>query len=102
MSFVREQVVKRLTRSKGWSKVRKRHVKENPFCAACGRFSGLEVHHIIDFSTEPELELEPDNLITLCRKTCHLLLGHLRDWKSINPDIETDSQVLFEKIVNRR
>ena len=104
MSFIREHVVKRATRSWGWSKVRKMHIKAHPICAACGRDDGLEVHHIKDFSNNPELELEPTNLVTLCDKgtKCHLTFGHLGDWKSINPEVVKDSDWFLAKVVNRR
>lgn len=32
MSFIREHVVKRSTRSSGWSRVRKKHIKKQPYC----------------------------------------------------------------------
>jgi len=104
MSFVREHIVKRFTRSSGWRKVRKAYVKKFPFCASCGSTRKLEVHHIKDFSTNPELELEPNNLITLCRAgtQCHLTFGHLGNWKSINPSVEEDSVWYLEKVKQRR
>ena len=104
MSFIREQILKRVTRSSGWRKVRKKHIEENPICAACGRDDGLEVHHIQDFSTNPELELDPKNLVTLCDKgmRCHLTFGHLGNWKSINPDVSEDSKWFLHKVLNRR
>lgn len=104
MSFVREHIIKRVTRGSGWSKVRKAHVKKYPYCAACGGTRKLEVHHKQDYSTAPELELDPDNLITLCRAgtQCHLTFGHLGNWKSINPMVETDSIWFLEKVKERR
>jgi 5-methylcytosine-specific restriction protein A len=104
MSFIREHIIKRVTRSSGWSKVRKAHVKANPFCASCGTKRKLEVHHIRDFSSNPELELDPDNLITLCRAgtQCHLTFGHLGSWKSINPEVAKDSQWFSNKVEKRR
>lgn len=103
MSLVRE-IIKTATRSKGWRKVRNEHVKAHPICAACGRTDGLEVHHIEDFSTKPELELDPNNLITLCDKAmrCHLTFGHLGNWKSINPEVIKDSIWFLDKVINRR
>lgn len=45
--------------------------RDNYTCQNCNQYNGyLEVHHIFDFSTYPELRLEDYNLITLC-KTCH-------------------------------
>jgi hypothetical protein len=102
MSLFREQIVKRFGRSRGWRKVRKRHIRKFPVCASCGRKKKPEVHHIKDFSTHPELELAADNLITLCRKRCHLLIGHLLSWKSINPEVSADSRWLRLKIEGRR
>lgn len=108
MSFIREFIEKPIIdrikkkRSKYWRKVRKNFLKENPTCACCGRKKGLEIHHIKDFSTNPKLELDPNNLITLCGKTCHILFGHLRNWKSINPNIKLDAKRFLKKIQNRR
>jgi len=104
--YAREQT-KRVKRSSGWNKVRKQKLKEHPYCACCGRKytilnkHRLQVHHIHDFSTYPELELVMSNLIVLCGR-CHLLIGHLGWWKSINPTVLTDSQVLYYKIQHRR
>ena len=104
MSLIREQIVKRTTRSNGWRKVRKKHIKKHRICAACGRTRSLEVHHVEDFSENPELELDPDNLLTLCDAgtKCHFSLGHLGNWKSINPDILKDAAWYLDKIKNRR
>jgi len=102
MISFREHVVKRFTRSSGWRKIRNAHIKKHPQCACCGSKNAPEVHHIQDFSTAPELELDPNNLITLCGKRCHLLFGHLGYWKSINPEIINDSKWIRNKIENRR
>lgn len=104
MSFIREHIVKRFTRSKGWRKVRNEHIAMNPVCAVCGRDNKLEVHHIKDFSENPELELDLRNLITLCRGAtkCHFMFGHLGYWKSINPDVIYDAIYFNKKIENRR
>lgn len=101
MSFFREHIVKRATRSSGWGKLRKAFVKAFPECAVCGRDRTLEVHHKKDFSNNKELELEWYNLITLCKR-CHLLIGHLNYWKSINPTVQDDCIWLNHKIKNRR
>ena len=101
MSFFRELIFKTLTRSSGWSKVRKEHIKNNPSCTVCGRDNKLEVHHIKDFSENPELELDFRNLMTLCRN-CHFSFGHLFNWKSINPEVVHDSRWFLEKVKTRR
>jgi len=77
-------------RSPKWRKVRAEHIKKHPECAACGRKESLEVHHIVPYHINPELELEPSNLITLCGKYCHFIFGHLMDWKSWNENVVRD------------
>lgn len=88
-------------RSPKWSSVRKEHLKQNPNCAACGKNKKLEVHHIKPVHTNPELELDPSNLITLCADPCHILFGHLMDWKSWNTNVINDTSVYLSKVKNR-
>lgn len=82
-------------RSPKWRKVRAEHIKNNPYCAACGRKDGLEVHHIVPYHINPDLELEPSNLITLCGKYCHFIFGHYMDWKSWNENVVRDSTLYY-------
>ena len=93
-------------RSSQWAKVRKEHLNKQPKCCACGGDKTLEVHHIKPFNQHPELELDPNNLITLCESknngvNCHLLFGHLGNYKTINPNSVEDSKIWFEKISER-
>jgi predicted restriction endonuclease len=88
-------------RSPKWNSVRKKHLTYNPRCAVCGKDKKLEVHHIKPVHKNPELELEPTNLITLCADPCHFIFGHLMDWRSWNSDIINDVSVYYNKIVNR-
>lgn len=72
----------------------------------CGGKEKLEVHHIVPFHLNPRLELEPTNLITLCEAkhdgvNCHLLFGHLGNFKSVNKLVEIDSHEWADKIKNR-
>ena len=101
MSLWREHIVKRSSRSSGWSKVRSEFIDVFNCCAVCGKERGLEVHHIRDFSTDPELEMSWDNLLTLCRGH-HLLFGHLNYWASINPSVVLDASLWNNKIRDRR
>jgi 5-methylcytosine-specific restriction endonuclease McrA len=89
------------TRSPKWSSIRKEHIKNNPECAACGSSKKLEVHHKIPVHIQPELELDPSNLITLCDSPCHLIFGHLFNYKSYNKTVETDCAVYLDKVKNR-
>ncbi len=80
-------------RSSKWPAVRKKHLEEHPTCAACGndKIHELQVHHVKMFNKHPDLELCPENLITVCEasgaKICHLYLAHLGSWKRCNPNI---------------
>jgi hypothetical protein len=82
-------------RSPHWATTRKHHLLKQPVCAACGGVEKLQVHHKQPYHLHPDLELEPTNLITLCEFgdiDCHYNIGHLRDWKSFNPNVEKDAQ----------
>lgn len=93
-------------RSSHWPTVRKQHLAFHPTCELCGGSAKLEVHHIRPFHLHPDLELEPSNLITLCEAdkdgvNCHLLFGHLGNFKSFNVEVITDSTHWSEKIKHR-
>ena len=93
-------------RSGKWSAVRALHLASHPSCTACGGTKKLEVHHIAPFHTNPLLELEPSNLITLCELgkngiVCHLAIGHLGNYKTINPVSPEDAQWWGDKIKGR-
>lgn len=89
-------------RDPSWPKVRNEYLKKNTRCASCGTTHGLEVHHIKPVHIFPDLELEENNLITLCSKKCHLLFGHLMNFKSWNPDVIEDCKKMYKKIENRK
>ena len=87
-------------RSPQWPDVRRQHIQTEPFCRACNRKKNLEVHHIVPYHIKPEEELNPSNLITLCTD-CHLLFGHLMDYKSWNETVIEDCNIFSSKIRNR-
>lgn len=89
------------TRSPKWSSVRKQHLEINNVCAACGRNKKLEVHHIEPVHLNPERELDPSNLITLCDDPCHFIFGHLMNYKSWNKNVVEDCCVYLNKVKNR-
>jgi len=61
--------------------------------------------HFVVLCGRPDLELDPRNLITLCTEPKfehHLLLGHLDDFESYNPDVKkfvkTDAKKTSQQI----
>jgi 5-methylcytosine-specific restriction endonuclease McrA len=87
-------------RSSDWPTIRKEHVKKHPFCIACGTTRNIEVHHVKPYQIHPELELEPTNLVSLC-KTHHLVFGHLTDYHSWNENVVEDSNWYLQKVKNK-
>lgn len=85
-------------RSGAWARVRREHLEREPACAACGRSKELEVHHVQPYHEHPELELDPGNLITLCGDPCHLVHGHLLNWKRSNPHVREDAARYRERM----
>lgn len=86
-------------RSPEWNKVRDEFIRMHPVCALCGTAKDLQVHHKKPFHLYPELELDKNNLITLCISkywgfNCHLLAGHGGYNKYENPWIDEDIQKL--------
>jgi 5-methylcytosine-specific restriction protein A len=57
-----------------WQKLRLAKLRQDPLCADClenGRTTGAEeVHHRAKVADEPQLRLDMDNLMSLC-KPCH-------------------------------
>lgn len=95
-------------RSSKWPKVRDQFVALHPKCEACGSVLSLNVHHVKPFATNPDLELDPRNLITLCRDH-HFRVGHDPDgpwdpqrpsWSKANPRVREDcAAILAGKIL---
>ena len=90
-------------RSSRWPAVARAHLKENPRCACCGGTKLLRVHHKVPFHVAPELELDPNNLITLCEAkkygiNCHFLLGHFGNWMRYNENVEADVAIWSKNI----
>ena len=87
-------------RSSSWSKVRSKHLQKENFCQCCGKKRELEVHHITTYNVDETIELDENNLITLCSK-CHLLFGHLMDYRSWNTQVVSDCAEMRRKIEHR-
>jgi len=78
-------------RAGAWPRVRREHLEREPGCIACGRQRSPEVHHVVPLRERPDLELAPTNLVTLCADPCHLVFGHLLDWRRSNPHVREDA-----------
>lgn len=90
-------------RSKDWPIVRDNFLSANPSCAVCGGTKKLQVHHIIPFNIAPDMELDHENLITLCTSkkygiNCHLLIGHLGNFKRANVSVKADAAYWRERL----
>jgi 5-methylcytosine-specific restriction protein A len=91
-------------RSPKWPALR-RHFLKGKRCAVCGGTKKLEAHHIVPFHVEPRLELDERNLIPLCEGNgvnCHLLFGHLGDFRCTNKNVCTDATVWAVRISERK
>lgn len=88
-------------RSPKWRSVRENHLKVEPNCIGCGLDFNLEVHHVLPYHLRPEFELEPTNLVTLCRD-CHWNIGHLRDWSLCNPHVVDDARAYLSRFQGAR
>lgn len=91
-------------RSARWSEVRNRFLATHSKCEVCDTkgnlLNQLNCHHCTPFHVDPTLELNPNNLITLCR-VHHFLFGHLMSWKSWNVDVRKDALDWSIKIKKR-
>lgn len=87
-------------RSSKWPSVRAAHLEQQSTCQVTGATNDLEVHHIRPFHLHPELELDPNNLITLTTNyrgiNIHLIYGHWDDFeRKYNPDIVQDAATWY-------
>ena len=86
-------------RSGQWPRVRAKFLVNHGECVACGATKQLEAHHKVPFYVDQSLELEEKNLIVLCR-TCHFMIGHLKDWSRYNVSVDDDAIAFRRKILN--
>jgi len=102
-SVIREKS-KSKKRSPQWDDIRDKYLELNPTCAACGSKEKLQVHHIIPFNINPDLELDTNNLITLCMSLneCHLNLGHCDNFSLFNPNIVFDANLFLNSNIQER
>lgn len=85
-----------------WRRVRAEHLAKEPVCVACGRAANLNVHHIIPVSISPMLELDPQNLITLCETPCHIVFGHFMSHHCYNREVRKMAQEYHKAMQKRK
>lgn len=88
-------------RASRWRQLRAEHLKLEPRCVACGAESNLDVHHIIPVHVNPNRELDPENLITLCSARCHFVFGHFMSYHCYNPHVRTMAKDYYVKFKKR-
>lgn len=91
-------------RSPHWPRVRDEFLAKEPYCQVCKSRKNLNVHHKKPYHLFPDMELDPNNLITLCEGgpvNCHLLFGHLFNWSDYNPHVQEDADAWRDKIASR-
>lgn len=76
-------------RSSTWPTFRKHHLENHPKCEVCGSKESLQVHHKAPFHLHPELEEDPNNVVTLCLRH-HFVVGHLENYSSYNMHLDED------------
>lgn len=84
-------------RSPQWAGIRRIWLSSHPTCAACGSRKSVEVHHIRPVHAFPGEELDPANLISLCR-THHFWHGHLGAWQSWNAFVVSDAADFLARV----
>lgn len=91
-------------RSSQWPATRKKFLETHRECEACGYKKFVTPHHVLPYHLYPALELDHANLIALCEgpTNCHLMIGHLKDWKAYNPDVRAHASWLKQQIKNRK
>ena len=89
------------TRSSKWPKVREIHLERFPTCAVCGKKKDVVPHHKKPFHLHPELELDLNNLVSLCESAgmnCHITFGHLGNFQNTNTYVEEDVVIWYNKL----
>jgi hypothetical protein len=104
--LIRLRVELSTRRSSRWRPTRKEHLRIHYWCVICGeeKPSLLTVHHFEPFHEHPELELDPDNLRTMCEGVVndHFLFGHLRNWKHSNANLDQDAEIWALRLMKNK
>lgn len=92
-------------RSPQWRYVEEAFVREHPLCDYGNHkptlLNPLNVHHVDMFSKNPERELDPTNLQSVCRFH-HFYHSHFGNWKDSNPHTREDASLFTEELQTHR
>jgi HNH endonuclease len=92
-------------RSDKWPALRKKFLKDKT-CAVCGGKRKLEAHHVLPFHINRAKELDVQNLMPLCEGNpslnCHLVVGHLFNFKGFNPQAVDDAANIRFKVAENK
>lgn len=80
-------------RSHEWRYFRNMNIKDK--CEICGSKFFLELHHVFPFHIRPDLELDENNVVTVCRRH-HYEFCHFLNWKKFNIDIKNHIEKINE------
>lgn len=85
-------------RSSNWPAFLREHLR-GKVCCVCGATDGLTLHHVVPVSVDASRELDPTNVVPICddssTKRCHIMIGHLGDWRRWNPDVRQHAATLL-------
>jgi len=89
--------VRGVQRSPKWAAFEKRFVRGKA-CVCCGAKGPLTGHHVIPYHVRPDLELDEANIRPVCTGVdCHLVIGHLKDFRLWNEDFDADAAAFLQK-----
>lgn len=105
---VQDSAARRLRATAAWRKVKRMaNERDGYLCVLClqeGRLTwdGLETHHIVPIERAPELALDLDNLVTLCRRHHEEVEKHPPGvpgafWEGLRDRRRTREQEIFRK-----
>ena len=93
-------------RSPKWKRFAKDYLSAHPTCEMTGTTKKVRPHHILPVHLYPELELDPENVMSLSDAKIggvkpHLFCGHLGFFGAYNPNVREDAQIWLKKIKER-
>lgn len=86
-------------RGSQWKKTRDSAIKRQPFCALCGTFNNIQVHHIVPFRLTKDNS--KNNLVSLCVKHHKIVETITHDIEHIEKDLDR-MQLIIRTILNEK